>query len=229
MGLPNISENLQKRIISAGLLAPVVLGVIWFGGAWFGTLVTFAAVIMSFEWCGIVNAGNNPIDEIKKNKWLSLGIIYIGIFASSLLYLRNLDNGFGLVMLALLVVWATDIAAYFAGRAIGGPKICPKISPNKTWAGLVGGMVAASFVGAFASFFASETGMFSLIILGAVLAVISQAGDFFESWVKRKFGVKDSGTIIPGHGGLLDRVDGLTTVMPVFSIISMFNGGSFFQ
>lgn len=228
MALPKISENLQKRIISAAILAPVVLAIIFAGGVWFGALVIFAAVIMSFEWCGIINSGNVEITDEQKKKWQTSGILYIGIFASSLLYLRGLDSGFGIIMFALLTVWATDIAAYFSGRAIGGPKIMPSVSPNKTWAGLVGGMVAAGIVGVIASIFAFKVNIFGMFVFGCIVAVISQIGDFFESWVKRKFGVKDSGTIIPGHGGLMDRVDGLTTTMPLFAIICMLNSGNLF-
>lgn len=228
MALPKISGNLQKRIISAGLLAPVILFIIYLGGIFFSALVIFAAVIMSFEWHGIVSS--NKKDDIKpaeRKKWLNYGILYVGIFASSLLLLRGLDNGFGL-LLVLAMVWATDIAAYFSGRIFKGPKIYAKISPNKTWAGLIGGMIASGFVGAFASVFVHSFGLLTMVLLGAFLAAVAQGGDFFESYLKRKFGVKDSGTIIPGHGGVLDRVDGLTTAVPLFTIISLFNSGSFF-
>jgi phosphatidate cytidylyltransferase len=228
MELPKISENLKKRIISAGILAPIVLIIIVLGGAWFSTLIVLATVIMSFEWAGIVNSGKRPeIDEYERKKWMNYGILYVAIFSSSLLYLRNMESGFSAILFMLLVVWATDIAAYFTGRAIGGPKIYPKISPNKTWAGLAGGMFAAGIIGAFASVFMHSGNVFTMFILGLCLAVISQAGDFLESWIKRKFGVKDSGTIIPGHGGVMDRVDGITTVAPAFAIIALIHGGNF--
>lgn len=228
MEIPKASVELQKRIISAGILAPVIISIVWMGGGWFSTLVTFGALIMMLEWHGIINSGKKEMDEKLHKKWLHGGIAYVGLFASSLIYLRNLEDGRGVVMLILLIVWATDIAAYFTGRMVKGPKICPKISPSKTWSGLAGGMVAAAFVGAFASVFTHSLGMFFMIILCAFLAVVSQAGDFFESWVKRQFDVKDSGNIIPGHGGLMDRVDGLTTVVPIFAVISFLNGGNFF-
>jgi phosphatidate cytidylyltransferase len=229
MELPNISENLQKRIISAGLLAPVVLIIIWFGGVLYDTMIVLIAVIMSFEWSGIVNSDKKPeIGVETRKKWMTYGIFYVAIFASSLLYLRSQDGGFGLVLLLLLIVWATDIAAFFTGKAIGGPKIYPKISPNKTWSGLAGGMGAAALVGIFSAIFIDSVGVFAMILLGAFLAVVSQAGDFLESFIKRKFGVKDSGNIIPGHGGLMDRVDGFTTAAPVFAIIALLKGGNFF-
>ncbi len=224
-----MSENLQKRIISAGILAPVVLMIVWAGGALFSTTVVVVAVIMSFEWYGIITANGKILSEQERKRWEFSGIAYVASFAGSLIYLRNMESGFGIIFLMLVIVWATDIAAFFAGRIIGGPKIYPKISPNKTWAGLGGGMIAAALVTAFSSVFVHSVGFFSMLLLGAVLAVVSQAGDFFESWVKRRFEVKDSGTIIPGHGGVLDRVDGLVTVVIVFAIIAMLNGGNFFQ
>lgn len=225
MELPKISENLQKRIISAGILIPIVLIIVAMGGWIYYATVSVMSIIMSFEWFGIIKTKTDaPKDEKTLKKWEYGGIIYISLFASSLIYLREDENGFGLIMFLALTVWATDIAAYFAGRSIGGPKICPKISPNKTWAGLGGGILAASFIGAFSSIFTPVVGVFWLILLGAVMAVISQAGDFFESWVKRQFGVKDSGNIIPGHGGVMDRVDGVASAAPVLMIISMLFG-----
>ncbi|MCE3233424.1 MAG: phosphatidate cytidylyltransferase [Rickettsiaceae bacterium] len=231
MELPkiSISENLQKRIISAGILAPIVLLIIWRGGALYSTMVVLVTVIMSFEWCGIVTSPNKPIGHEERRKWMNYGVVYVAVFAASLLYLRSLDGGFGVVIIMLLIVWATDIAAFFTGRLLQGPKIYPAISPNKTWSGLAGGMAAAGLVGGFASIFINSSGFFSMVIFAAFLAVIAQAGDFLESAIKRKFGVKDSGTLIPGHGGLMDRLDGFTTVAPVFAIIAVLKGGTFLQ
>jgi phosphatidate cytidylyltransferase len=117
------------------------------------------------------------------------------------------------------IVVATDVGAYFAGRTLGGPKIAPSISPSKTWSGLIGGMLAASlFAVALAMRVSPVFSMEELvlaILFGAFLAVVAQAGDFFESWMKRKAGVKDSGAMIPGHGGVLDRIDGLIPVVIV--------------
>jgi phosphatidate cytidylyltransferase len=232
MELPKISDELKKRIVSAGILAPMVLLIIWLGGAAFNSLVVFMAVIMSFEWCGIVNNSSEKareIDDVIKKKWLNLGIFYVGVFASSLLYLRNYgsvdgkDGGSGIVLVMLLMVWATDIAAYFAGRLIGGPKIYPKISPNKTWAGLAGGMLAAGFVGIALSVLINF-GALTMFLMGALTAIVAQSGDFLESWIKRKFGVKDSGNIIPGHGGIMDRMDGFVTVAPFFAIFVFLYG-----
>ena len=222
--IPQLPADLQTRVVSAGILAPIVLFIIYMGGTIFNTLIVAVAVIMSFEWQAIINSGKKELDEKAKQKWAGIGIAYVTIFASSLIYLRGIDGGFGVVLLMLFIVWATDIAAFFSGKIIGGPKIYTKISPNKTWAGLIGGMAAAGFVGSIASIFV-PMGFFNMVFMGMSLAVIAQVGDFFESWVKRQFGVKDSGTIIPGHGGLMDRLDGFTTVAPVFVIFMLLHGG----
>lgn len=146
----------------------------------------------------------------------ALGVLYAGFPLGALVWLRFQDDGFGLIVWTLAVVWATDIGAYFAGRTIGGPKIWPRVSPSKTWAGLIGGMAAAAGVGAL------DTVLFDLpfnpiysAMFGALLAIVAQAGDFYESHLKRSAGVKDSGHLLPGHGGVMDRLDGLVPVSVV--------------
>ena len=140
----------------------------------------------------------------------ALGVGYIGTAAIAILFLREQPLGFMLALWTLAIVWATDIGAYFAGRAIGGAKLAPTISPNKTWAGLAGGMIAAAVVGALIG----KIGHLPVITfwLGAPLAVLAQLGDLLESGMKRHAGLKDSGHILPGHGGLLDRIDGMLPV-----------------
>jgi phosphatidate cytidylyltransferase len=141
---------------------------------------------------------------------LGAGLLYAVLPAMSLIFIRQQDAGLLLALWTLVTVWATDIGAYFAGRTIGGPKLAPTISPNKTWAGLIGGMVAALIVGALIAW---QAGLPSILyVAGAGLAVAAQAGDLFESWLKRRSGVKDSGRILPGHGGVLDRLDGVVPV-----------------
>jgi phosphatidate cytidylyltransferase len=126
------------------------------------------------------------------------------------------------VIVLLLVVWASDIGAYVTGRAIGGPRLAPAISPGKTWSGAVGGLVAAALVGAAASAILRNGPVFWRPMLFAVLiGIISQAGDLFESQLKRHFGVKDSGSMIPGHGGLLDRLDALLTAVPAAALLAL--------
>ena len=137
------------------------------------------------------------------------GFLYIAIPAFSLLVLHWV--WFATVFWVLLVTWATDIFAYFAGRSIGGAKLAPRISPNKTWAGLVGGVAGAAVVGAFTAIWFGLGSPFTWA--GPFMGMIAQAGDLYESWLKRRAGVKDSGTILPGHGGALDRLDGLVPVI----------------
>lgn len=142
--------------------------------------------------------------------WVLAGVPYVGLPVMALIWVRGIE-GMGMAYLALLLlaVWATDIGAYFSGRTIGGPKIVPKISPKKTWAGLIGGMACSGLIAAIVGNYFQLGELFPLFLLGAVLALVAQIGDFYESWVKRKFNVKDSSNLIPGHGGILDRVDGI--------------------
>lgn len=157
--------------------------------------------------------------------WVGGGMIYAALALVASVLVRH-DADFGLVALifVLLVVWVTDIGAYFAGRAIGGPKLWPRVSPKKTWAGAVGGLVASLAVaGAAAAAGAGRTT--ALLVLATALSVVSQLGDLFESAVKRNFGVKDSSHIIPGHGGLLDRLDGFVAAIVVAAVIGLVRGG----
>ena len=134
-------------------------------------------------------------------------------------------QGFVALIFVLLVVWVTDIGGYFAGRGIGGPKLWPRVSPKKTWAGAVGGFVASLAVAA--GFVGLNLGnMAPLLVLAAVLSVISQLGDLFESAVKRRFGVKDSSHVIPGHGGLLDRLDGFVAAIAAAAILGLLHGSA---
>ena len=152
--------------------------------------------------------------------WITAGILYCALPGIALIVLRGLPAGLELTGWTLAIVWATDILAYFAGRAIGGPKLAPGISPNKTWAGLAGGVAGA----ALTSYVVARYAGISLALFGwslaagAVLAVVAQGGDLFESWMKRQAGVKDSGTLLPGHGGVLDRLDGLVPVALVVAV-----------
>jgi phosphatidate cytidylyltransferase len=141
---------------------------------------------------------------------LGAGLLYAVLPAMALIFIRQQNSGLLLALWTLVIVWATDIGAYFAGRAVGGPKLAPRISPNKTWAGLIGGMIAALIVGALIAWRAGLPHL--LYIAGGGLAIAAQAGDLFESWLKRRSGVKDSGRILPGHGGVLDRLDGVVPV-----------------
>jgi phosphatidate cytidylyltransferase len=159
--------------------------------------------------------------------WSAAGAVYVAAPAIALLWLRH-DAEAGAVLVAWLfvVVWMTDVGAYVAGKSLGGPKLAPKTSPNKTWSGLIGGALAAAVAGTVLIW--ALSGTFSLVVVaigGFLFAVLSQMSDLVESAVKRHFHVKDSGSIIPGHGGVLDRVDGLILPAPVLAlIVSMMSG-----
>jgi phosphatidate cytidylyltransferase len=159
-------------------------------------------------------------------KWRYLGVVYVSIPPIALVMLREDPfHGIAAIVLVMLMVWFADTFAYFAGRIIGGPKLAPRISPKKTWAGLIGAM-AGSALAAFAV--AKTLGLQSaliLVLVAAVLAIVEQAGDLFKSAMKRHYGVKDSGRLIPGHGGVIDRVDGLVAVATAAAIIGAARAG----
>jgi len=162
----------------------------------------------------------------ERRNWTAAGFFYAAAaeMASVLVRLDSV-KGFVALIFVLLIVWVTDIGGYFAGRGIGGPKLWPRVSPKKTWAGAAGGFAASLAVAfGFAAFDLGKTG--ALLLLGAVLSVVSQLGDLFESAVKRRFGVKDSSHIIPGHGGLLDRLDGFVAAIIVAAIFGFLRGGA---
>lgn len=157
--------------------------------------------------------------------WAMAGFLYAAAAqVASVLVRLDHAKGPSALILVLLVVWATDIGGYFAGRAIGGPKLWPRVSPKKTWAGAIGGFVASLLVAI--GFAASDLGKtLPLVILAAMLSVAAQFGDLFESAIKRRFGVKDSGHIIPGHGGVMDRLDGFVAAIVLAAIFGVLRGG----
>jgi phosphatidate cytidylyltransferase len=162
----------------------------------------------------------------KQRFWSATGFVYAAAAdLASVLVRLDQTSGFAALMLILLVVWVTDIGGYFAGRGIGGPKLWPRISPKKTWAGAIGGF-ALSLVIAVAFAVAGIGEAHSLLLLAAVLSIASQLGDLFESAVKRRFGVKDSSQVIPGHGGLLDRLDGFVAAVVLAAIFGFLRAGA---
>ncbi|WP_106639336.1 phosphatidate cytidylyltransferase [Allosphingosinicella vermicomposti] len=161
------------------------------------------------EWVPILLLGLAiTLGAASRRVTLAGGILYVGIPSFALLLLNWLS--WQAVFWALVVTWATDIFAYFAGRSIGGPKLAPRVSPNKTWAGLIGGMLGAGVCGALVAILFKLPLIF--LYAGALMGLIAQLGDLYESWLKRRAGVKDSGSLLPGHGGVLDRLDGLLPV-----------------
>lgn len=243
-------SNLQLRVVSAVVLAILVLGLTWLGGVPFRILAAGISYAIFHEWIRMYRAraagrlGFLPealmlacigalvygfpawimltltagaagalliIAQMRRaGQWEAAGLAYAALSGISLALLRDGDTAGLLALLFLFaVVWATDIFAYFVGRAFGGPKLAPSISPGKTWSGAIGGALGGVVAGMLLAVFAGVGVSPRLAFIALLLSVVSQAGDLFESWIKRRNGVKDSGNLIPGHGGVMDRVDGL--------------------
>ena len=162
----------------------------------------------------------------QRRAWIAGAVVYAGALAVAPIVLRtDEEEGFLAVIFLFAIVWMTDIGAYFAGRALGGPKLVPQVSPNKTWAGAVGGLVAAILAAVAVANLAALTAIFALAVLALALSVFAQGGDLFESLLKRRFHAKDSSHLIPGHGGLMDRLDGFVTASVAAALIGLLRGG----
>ncbi|MFC0243161.1 phosphatidate cytidylyltransferase [Rhodopseudomonas telluris] len=169
----------------------------------------------------VLGVGGLLVLNDQPRQWTASGLGYAALaLIASVLIRHDPDHGFVALVLIFLIVWGTDIGGYFAGRGIGGPKLWPRVSPKKTWAGAIGGLVLSLGV-AFGFALAGFGKIVPLLILAAILSTVSQLGDLFESAVKRRFGVKDSSHIIPGHGGLLDRLDGYVAAVALAALIGM--------
>jgi phosphatidate cytidylyltransferase len=217
----------QLGASGVGLIG-IVLGAIAAGAA-AGVALALAASLLGAAivlWIARREPGGNPY-------WLGLGGLWIALPCVLLLWLaRTEEAGRGTVLWIFAVVWATDIGAYTIGRLVGGPRLAPRWSPRKTWAGLIGGAGCAALAGwgtARALMYVDPRGLSSvlpLVLVSAGLAIVEQFGDLAESVAKRRFGVKDSSGLIPGHGGLLDRLDGLLAVIPAVALLTLIGGGS---
>lgn len=205
----------QTRVVAAGVAALAV------AAAYLATGRIEAALLVLAVGFAVV-----ALLAPQQRGWAATGFFYAAAAeTASILVRRDPVDGFAALILILLVVWVTDIGGYFAGRGIGGPKLWPRVSPNKTWAGAIGGFVASLIVAAgFAAWGLGKTG--PLLLLAAALSIASQLGDLFESGVKRRFGVKDSSHIIPGHGGLLDRLDGFVAAIVLAAILGFLRHGA---
>ncbi|MFD0917504.1 phosphatidate cytidylyltransferase [Pseudahrensia aquimaris] len=195
-------SELTQRIVSALVLVGIALPLIWLGGiaTWIMAAALFALCL--YEW-RLMTAGAGA-------SIAALGLAYCGLtFTLPIIRDALLPDGLFLLILLFLAVIASDVFAYFSGRAIGGPKLMPSVSPNKTISGALGGLVGAVVVASVYAAIVPQVTVMTAAVGAAVLAVFSQAGDLFESGMKRRFNVKDSSQLIPGHGGFLDRVDGL--------------------
>lgn len=243
-------SNLQLRIISAIVLAAIVLTLTWFGGLPFRILAAAIGALVFYEWTTVSGAvKDRPLvgaawilglivlgaliwgaaDELlllvavcvcfavivfglirHARDETGKGLAYALIPAISLAELRGADfSGLWTIVFLFAVVWATDIFAYFVGRAFGGPKLAPSISPGKTWSGAIGGVVFAVLAAVAVALTHGGASPITLGLIALPLSIVSQLGDLYESRFKRKYGAKDSSNLIPGHGGVMDRVDGL--------------------
>lgn len=203
--------------MAAGGVALVVLGAAVAGWSDLALLLALLSAAAAGLIAGMVQA--SPL-------WTGLGILYLSLPMLALVWLRALpDSGVLMILWLLLVVWSTDIMAYIVGRQIGGPRLAPSISPGKTWSGLCGGMAGAALVGAVMAMAAGPFRLLPSMALAVGLAVVAQVGDLAESAIKRRAGVKDSGGLIPGHGGLFDRIDGLLFAAPALAIVVMITSG----
>ncbi|AZO77156.1 MULTISPECIES: phosphatidate cytidylyltransferase [unclassified Bosea (in: a-proteobacteria)] len=249
------ASELRLRVISALVLAVVILGVTLLGGWPFRLIWTIVAGVVAYEWLAMVSRGNAVAGGIgvglaglalgflpvsgaalagvaafagligavvttqAANQRLleACGVAYALCFALVTPTLRDAPEiGLALIIWTFAVVWFTDIAAYFTGRALGGPKLLPRVSPKKTWSGALGGALAGTLCGTavWAFFFPGlPSGLWPVLAVSLAASTASQAGDLFESSIKRRFGAKDSSHLIPGHGGFLDRLDGYWAVL----------------
>jgi phosphatidate cytidylyltransferase len=214
-------------VISSAVLAPIAILVAWIGGVPFVVFWTVAASIVLWEWSALVkNAG-----EIDKSLgwfagWMVGGLVYAGVLLLCPIVLRG-DPALGLaaMLFVFAIVWVTDIAAYFVGRAVGGPKLWPAVSPNKTWSGAVAGTLGGVAAGLLVVKLAELVVAPMLVIVALALSVAAQLGDLLESAIKRHFGAKDAGQLIPGHGGLMDRLDGFLTAAAAAVMVGLLRGG----
>jgi phosphatidate cytidylyltransferase len=201
--------ELTQRIITAAVIVPLFALALFVGEDVWTLLMVILGMLMTLEW-----------QKLSQNMSLAVkigGIPYMALAIASAIMLRTEPFGLEQMLFVVVCVVATDTAAYFGGKRLGRHKLAPSISPNKTWEGLGCGVVGAAFVGAVAAGLEGYPyDAWSGALLGAALALVSQAGDLLESAVKRKAGVKDSGNLLPGHGGLLDRMDGYLTALPFF-------------
>jgi phosphatidate cytidylyltransferase len=210
-------SELGLRVASSLVLAALALFATYVGGWFFAALWLVAALAIFIEWIAITSY---------EPGWMALGFAYAAVVAIVPPLVRaDPSLGIAAILWMFAVVWFTDIAGYFAGRALGGPKLWPAVSPKKTWSGFLGGLAAAILAGAALAAIASRFGWtppvsaVGVILMSAVASVLSQLGDLGESALKRRFGAKDSSRLIPGHGGVMDRLDGFWAVAALMGLV----------
>ncbi|MHA1523126.1 MAG: phosphatidate cytidylyltransferase [Alphaproteobacteria bacterium] len=260
-------SEFQLRLLSALVLIPLTLGVVWFGGWPFAVFIWLGGVLVAWEWseivegralgpgfwslavlvsavvvanvvfgagaaliaAGVVGVGVGGAEIVRRrlNWWRLGGILYVGLPVLALLAMRGSAMlGLAATIWLLALVWAGDSAAYATGRLVGGPKLAPKISPGKTWSGAIGGLVASGCVGVLAALVIGGTSVLALAIVSVCLGAVAQVGDLAESAFKRYYAIKDSGNLIPGHGGILDRVDALVVAAVAATALGLMRAGA---
>ncbi len=214
-------KDLKVRTASAIVMIAVAGSALWVGGWVFTVFVALIAAGLLWEWWGLISRFN--LSPLGRTLWMLGGVVYIGGASENLIFMRTFSiEGYGVkisaaLLLIVIVVWV-DVGAYLAGRFIGGAKILPTVSPNKTWAGFLGGVGCSSVILTILTYMPNSKSEQQLafiilsVVTGVAVTVVAQVGDFFESWMKRKASVKDSGSLVPGHGGLFDRLDGVLAV-----------------
>jgi phosphatidate cytidylyltransferase len=213
---PRHFRGLLPRVVSAAILAPLCLAAIWFGFPWVDLMAAIAAPIMLSELTRLTPG--RPVAR-------GVAILYGMAAVVALLWLRHQpDLGRETVLWIIACVWATDIGSYFVGSLAGGTKLAPAISPGKTWSGLIGGMCLSAVTSAACGLIFDRGDTVPLTLLGVGIAAVAQAGDLLESAAKRRAGLKDSGHLIPGHGGLLDRIDGLIAALVIIALARLIAG-----
>ncbi|HBN23111.1 MAG TPA: phosphatidate cytidylyltransferase [Holosporales bacterium] len=208
LGETFFTVNFFRRVITALLLGGLTLWILISESPYIGFFISFLAFLILIEWGMVVFKSDKPHNT--RILWLFLGVTYLllGIFGFYQLYEYSALLGISL----LLLIWSTDIGAYFAGKIIGGPKLAPSISPNKTWSGAIGGTLSASTTALIISAYLYEGFNWPMVAFLVLCSILGQVGDLLESRIKRHFKIKDSGKILPGHGGLIDRLDSLLFV-----------------
>ena len=223
--VPRPGRDLWLRVASSVVLAPLAVAAAYLGGAWFIGFWLLAAAGILWEWMGLVAAAR-ALAGAARAGWIALGALYAGAMLAAPLVIRaDATLGFIAMIVLFAVVWATDVAAYFAGRLIGGAKLCPAISPNKTWSGALAGALAGTVAGVAVAVFGGIHSIAPIVIVSLLLSIAAQFGDLFESALKRHFGVKDASHAIPGHGGLMDRLDGFIAAALAAALVGLARGG----
>lgn len=217
-----LTTSLQKRAVSAAVLIPLTLGVIYYGGALFAAVLVLLAALSLYEWLYV------SLKTTKPFVFSAVGVLYVLVSFWCCFLIRE-GYPLSFAFMFLLMIWASDIGAYVTGKTFKGPKMASKISPNKTWSGYAGALLSPAILSVLAlSIYAMIKGDASLVGLrhgaylfatGAVIGLVGQSGDLIVSFLKRNANVKDTGRLIPGHGGLLDRIDSMLLAAPVYLFI----------